>query len=262
MDQHPHDLLPGFALGALDAAETLLVVAHLRDCPGCRDEVEVFRATVSLLPYTAASHEPPPHVKQQLFARIGAMQTAPSAVLPATTVPQSGAPTAAWGRWAGALAMVALVLLLALGAFAMNTQRQLAETQQQLAEMQQRQFTAANEPDLIAFMSESTTVSRPLQASTSHVTGRMYMQPGHTTAVIMVVGLAPAAAGQAYRCWLATAANQVQVCSFTQTSDGNIEVLFHAPAPIDSYQQVMLTLEPADSTHPNINNVVLQAPIS
>jgi hypothetical protein len=261
MDQHPHDLLPGFALGALDPAETLLVVAHIRDCPGCRDEVEVFRATVSVLPYTAATHDPPPHVKQQLFARIHAMQPAPAAVSRAIPAPRSSADRRPWARWAGALAAVALVLLLALGAFAMNTQRQLAETRQQLAAMQS-QLNAADEPNLIAFMSAPATVSRPLQAAAPKVTGRMFMQPGHKSAVIMVKGLPSAAAGQTYRCWLANATNQIKVCSFTVTRDGSAEVLFEAPAPIDSYQQVMLTLEPADSTHPNTDNVVLQGPIS
>lgn len=261
MDQHPHDLLPGFALGALDPAETLLVVAHIRDCPGCRDEVEVFRATVSVLPYTAPTHDPPPHVKQQLFARIAATQ--PAAAPPVAAA--APAPRLPWTRRMGALA--ALLLLLALGAFAMNTQRQLADTQRQLAEIQAelqqaRRVTATNGPQLIAFMSEPATVSRALQASTANVKGRMYMQPGHKQVVLMVQGLPSAAAGQAYRCWLATATNQTQVCSFTETTGDSAEVLFEAPQPIDSYQQVMLTLEPADSTHPNLNNVVLQAPIS
>lgn len=267
MDQHPHDLLPGFALGALDPAETLLVVTHIRDCPGCRDEVETFRATVSMLPYTAATRAPPPHVKQQLFARINAMQPAAAAVPHATTAPRASVDRPPWARWAGALLAVTLVLLLALGAFTMNTKRQLAATQRQLANIQgqlqqSRQVATANEPQLIAFMSEPATVSHPLQASTANVKGRMYMQPGRTGAVIMARGLRPAAVGQTYRCWLATADRQIPVCSFTQTSDGSIEVLFEAPAPIDSYQQVMLTLEPANSARPNPNNVVLQAPIS
>lgn len=258
MDQHPHDLLPGFALGALDAAETLLVVTHLQDCPGCRDEVETFRATVSVLPYTATVQEPPLHVKQQLFARIAAMH--PSTMPHSrSTAPAMAVPP--WTRWVGALAAVSLVLVLAMSAFAMNTQRQLAETQQQLAALQ-RQVTATSDAQLIAFMSEPATVSRPLQASTSQVTGRMFMQPGHKKVVIMVQGLPSAAAGQTYRCWLATATDQTKVCAFTETKGDSAEVLFEAPEPIDSYQQVMLTLEPVDSTHPNLNDVILQTSIS
>jgi hypothetical protein len=259
MDQHPHDLLPGFALGALDAAETLLVVTHLRDCPGCRDEVESFRATVSVLPYAAPAREPPPYVKQQLLARIAAMQGQATHAAPAH---QAQTPAPQWARWAGAVAAVALLLMLAMGAFTMNTQRQLATTRQQLVALQQRQTATDHEAQIIAFMSEPATVSHPLQASAAHVKGRMFMQPGHNQAVIMVRGLEPAAAGQTYRCWLATATNRVAVCSFSETRDGSAEIMFQAPAPIDSYQQVMITLEPAGSAQPDSNDVVLHAAIS
>ncbi len=62
MNEHPHDSLPAFALGALDADEASQVIEHVSACPTCRDDAEVWGAVVALLPYSTPLHDPPAHL--------------------------------------------------------------------------------------------------------------------------------------------------------------------------------------------------------
>lgn len=66
------DLLPGYALGALDPAERVLVGRHCAACPPCNSELQGFATSVALLPLSAPLVAPPPAVKSALFARIAA----------------------------------------------------------------------------------------------------------------------------------------------------------------------------------------------
>lgn len=78
MMQHPHaDDLPAFVLNALDAEAARNLGAHVSICPSCRRAAAIYYAVVSLLPYTATQHDPPPHVKSRLMALIAARAGAP-----------------------------------------------------------------------------------------------------------------------------------------------------------------------------------------
>src|SRR5687768_1887282 len=113
MNEHPQASIPAFVLGTLDIDEALLVHAHVVQCPDCRAEVETFQTVLSTLPYAATPRQPPPHVKQQLLARIAALPPARPATLPAR--PRS--------RWMQAVAggAMALALVLAMRMYDMNS---------------------------------------------------------------------------------------------------------------------------------------------
>ena len=295
MNEHPHDLLPAFALGALDVDEASQVMLHVTACASCRADVESWGTVVGLLPYTVTPHAPPAAIKHRLFAMIDI----PSEARPG--VP-SAAPSrrVAAGRWMGAAAACSLALALLLGLLFVgergrtntllaqlgereraiqNLSRQSEQERQQLAgqlneraqalqqlnsqlgerELEVQRLVAQLDRERQEAVFISNAVGQPLQSAQVGARGKMYMQPGSTHAVLVVYGLKPPAAGKVYQFWLATADKQVPSDTFTVGPDGAATLAIEAPAPIDGYAQVMVTLEQAPGSQSPSNEVVLEA---
>ncbi len=63
------DLLPGYALGSLEAGEDFQLAEHLGDCPDCRTELVAYRNIVMELPQAMVEVDPPPELKEKIIAR-------------------------------------------------------------------------------------------------------------------------------------------------------------------------------------------------
>lgn len=81
---HPdlHTLTGAYALDALDHDERQAFEAHLPNCGTCRDEVDGFLATASMLA-VAAAEEPPPHLKGAVLDTIAQTRQDPPSTTPA-----------------------------------------------------------------------------------------------------------------------------------------------------------------------------------
>jgi len=76
MSIEPHilDLLPAYVLGALDADEAEQVAIHLSQCATCQAEWHLLQAITDDLPLALEQVEPPARLRQQLMARIEAVE--------------------------------------------------------------------------------------------------------------------------------------------------------------------------------------------
>jgi anti-sigma factor RsiW len=240
MNEHPHDALPAFVLGALDTAEATVVSAHLGTCPECRAEAESFRAVVGMLPYAPAPQEPPAHVKRQLFARISA----------------DAVPTGAVGdmprlrslpRWMGAVTTLSLAISLVLMLVALETRSRI-----------DRQH------EMMTLMAMQGTIAQRLKAAPGvhGASATMYMRPGHNQAVLVVYGLKPPAPTSTYQCWLSSPRGPMLAGTFTVDRNGAAEMLINAPQPIDTYTEVMVTAAQPATGQPSAEAVVLSAPLT
>jgi hypothetical protein len=309
MNEHPHDLLPAFALGALDAGEASQIMQHVAACDACRADVESLGAVVGLLPYSVAPQAPPAAVKRRLLAMIDASSEARLAEPPAARGRPAGP-----GRWMSAAAACSLTLALVLGLlFAGERGRadtlavQLGEREQAIQqirgqfEQERQQLTARlgeREREIQEISNQlgqreqtiqeinrliderertieqiriqlererremvfiSSAVSQPLNAAQAGAGGKMFMRPGSTHAVLFVSGLKPPADGKVYQFWFATADKQVPSDTFTVGPDGAATVPIEAPAAVDGYAQVMVTIEPAPGSQLPSDEVVLEA---
>src|SRR5262249_32846895 len=122
MNAHPIDSIPAFVLGALDPDEALRVGEHIATCPTCRAEADAFRATLDVLPYAVPQLDPPPHVKQQILARIAASHSQI----------QLGVATTGQPRWLLGVSLSALLLALAFAYMMADAHSRLAQSQRQL----------------------------------------------------------------------------------------------------------------------------------
>lgn len=129
---HVDDLIPAYALGALDPDEVARVDEHVAICDACAAELADSRSTTSLLPFSVPLQAPSPDVKAALFARISQVQQAAEQVpgrpvaldssrtlaLPASSRARSVpvTPRRRKGVWGRSLPLVTAVpLVLALG---------------------------------------------------------------------------------------------------------------------------------------------------
>jgi len=69
-DVHVLELLPAYALGSLDDAETRQVAEHLSSCYTCRKELESYQAVADMLLLAVPEAAPSPELKKRLARRL------------------------------------------------------------------------------------------------------------------------------------------------------------------------------------------------
>jgi hypothetical protein len=138
-----------------------------------------------------------------------------------------------------------LALAIVFGAMMTDVQERLANLQQNLA--------------IVAFITDPRTIDRSLAAQNVPVDARMYMQSGHNRLVFVLHGLPAPEPGKTYQFWLATDDQQVPLETFTVGKDGVAEMLIDAPAPVDGYTEVMVTVEEEGGSQTPSENVVVTA---
>jgi anti-sigma-K factor RskA len=303
-NDHPQDSIPAFVLGTLDIDETLLVSAHVIECPGCRTEVEAFQAVLSALPYAIAPRQPPEHVKQQLLARIAATPAARTL----TRRPSAGPPARATPRWMQATTGGALALSLAFGMMFYNTSshvavidnqlaqsqqsivamnQQLTQSQQTLAQLNQQhthdqtaiaqingqhaqdakamaqmQTQIAQDQSVTMFIAAPQTLPYLLAGADPSAHATMYMQPNNPQAVLVIAGMPRVAPGKIYQFWLAKPGIQIPSATFDVTDNGLMVLQINAPAPVNQFDRVMITVEDAGGATFPSDTIVLSGALS
>lgn len=221
--ERPHDdlaaLIPAYALGAADAEERVAVEAHLRTCVACRAALADYQALGDDLLYALPPAAAPARLADDLRKRI-----APSTVRPAA---RRG--WLARLRWPSfTLGLVALALLVATNAYwAGRTVR---------AERATAQLTALVQAPGIAL--HSATVEM-------HGSGVLYLPPGAAEALLCVYDLPALSVDQAYQVWLIRGGQRVSGGAFQVSPDGYGVLLLHAPAPLQDFDALGITVEPA-----------------
>ena len=111
------------------------------------------------------------------------------------------------------------------------------------------------------FIAYGASVDRSLEGQ-QRAEGKMFMRPGSKEALLVVHGLQQPEPGKTYQFWFATADKQVPAATFTVGPEGVATVVLSAPQPVNTYAQVMVTVEPAGGSKTPSDEVVLQATLS
>lgn len=235
MTDHDLHLLTGaYAADALDDLERRAFLAHLDDCPSCRQEVDGLLATTARLA-GAASSPTPVGLRDRVLAEVASTrQDSPGAGAPQ--------PSVAWFRRPlGIAASVLLVLAMGLGAFAVSEKGR-ADRAERLAS---RITAVATDPD-------RTQASRPISSG-----GAGTLVTANGQAIFRADGLAPLPADRTYQLWVIDAGGPHSAGVLGRGGNGTVQRYLAEVARSD---RIGLTVEPSGgSASPTTDPVVVLA---
>ena len=176
------DLLPCYALDALDPNEVKALETHLRSCADCRAALEEYRAVSDGLLFAMPCQSPPPRVRARLIARLasGKAQSPGRRTWRIANV---------W-QWVMGLALAALMAL------NVSTLAQLNAVQRQQAALTEELYSNQKALSLVAYP-QSRTFSVSGKA-----TGTLVLNSELRAGVLFVWGLEPLDAAHTYQVWL------------------------------------------------------------
>jgi anti-sigma-K factor RskA len=219
---------------APDEQERLL--AHLVLCPACRQRLNDYAAVGRLLPFAAPEAMPSAALRGRILAAAEATR-APAAARP----PQQRAGWLGWQKLARPAFALALVALIALGAF---QQSQIIQLQTRVAQQQAQQ--QANLGLVIAAFGNDDSIELMLAGSpaASEADGRIFVSPSAPAAAIYARRLPQIPPGQEYQAWFVSDGQVISAGRFSANSEGRAWRPLRPAAPLGSVERVFVTAEP------------------
>jgi anti-sigma-K factor RskA len=225
------ELIPAYVMGATDPEETRFVERHLKDCPEALSELQIYGDLNDDLLFGAPPVLAPPHLAAKISRIPGA--TSASRVIKIPLPVQPIRPL-----WSNPIAL-AVAAVAALGLFVLVNAYWLGQIQD--LQRREEQQTAA----LQVAGAEDTTFTLLVSNEVVAFNGRVMWSPTHDAAVLQVAGLPATASDQEYQLWLINGNLPVSGGTFRVDTSGEGLLVFEPPAPLDTYAQIGITVEPA-----------------
>lgn len=220
------ELLPGYAVGALERGEREYVRRHLDACPGCSAELETYVGVTDALLHLVPRRSPPPSLRARLA------ESVPHRA-PVATLPSARRPDLLRIALAAGLALLLLLnggLLLRLNA----VRREQAKLAAQVAR---------NQTGLALGTYPSTQVAG---LEGEGVFGTVVYDRDRSLAMVYAWGLDPLPAGRAYQLWLRGAGGERISGALFKAEEGEqfTVVVVNSPEPVGSFIGIGATVEP------------------
>lgn len=220
------EMVPGYALDALEAEEKRRFEKHLRGCGECQGLLEEYRATADGLLLSLPPRLPPSRVRARLIASLASARPAPSASRP--------------HRWpVGQLASgLALALLLALNLW---TAAQLRDVKRQQALLQEQLRSSQT-----ALALQANPQARTLTVSGERASGSLVLNPQQNTGVLFAWGLEPLDTSSTYQAWLIRPdGSRVSAGLFRPEPNQDLaSLVIVADSPLSDFVALGVTIEP------------------
>lgn len=248
------ELLPAYALGALDGEDLRELEAHLATgCAECRRQLDLWQGDVEELAASVEPVEPSEATRQRIRRLAPAPVIAPAPAAP--VVPIHRSPITRW-----ALLAAAACLLLAIGSFWRQAQlgreldrvgaerdrlaREVAGLDQQLGLARAESQRLAESLSIIA-----SPGSRSIQLAglgpTPQASGHTFVSPERGEAVFYAFNLPAPEAGKTYQLWWIQDGKPVSAGTFDVDERGRGNLRVEHVAPAGQIQAWAVTVEPA-----------------
>lgn len=236
------ELIPAYVLDAVDASERARVEQHVPQCTACAGVVAFYQQVSESLALAVSPVEPPPDLKPRVLA----------AALPKVTPQADPAPSfiARVGNGLSgvlrspAFSAVALLLIIALGAWDLSLENQISQQAASNAKMfadlsRQREFMVA-----MAYANGQPKELWGTQVA-SRAVGRLYGSANETTLALVALDMPVLPAGKVYQIWLLDSnGDRTSGGTFTVDDQGRGWLIIRVPKPLGNYQGVGITMEP------------------
>ncbi len=207
---HVEDLLPALALGSLEPRERERVSRHLASCPDCRARLAEYEELVASVGLALPQAEPPRSLRGRILRE--AARQAPRA---------RRVPPLAWTLAAAAL------LALSLG-FNLSLWKRVTRLEA---------TSAMLPPGQVAVLAATEAAAG--------ARGLVLFESGQKEATLVVEDLPPLGSDRQYQLWLIREGQRTSGGVFSVTPRGYACLLVLSPLPLDSYQRLGITVEPA-----------------
>jgi hypothetical protein len=204
---------------------------HMELCPACAQAYREFVAVARVLPLDAPEVAPPPSLRARVIA---AAEAEPAAAPRAAPAPRPAPRRRAVGPWPAFAAAFALVV--ALLGWNLQLRGQVESQSAQLARSRQ------GWQDTIVLFNDPELRWYEVRGEPAH--GTFWSTPGGTVACLMAQDLPGIAEDQTYQVWLGTGAGAVSGGTF-DARNGNGWVIVKADRPVEAFESLTVTVEPA-----------------
>ncbi|HEX5837196.1 MAG TPA: anti-sigma factor [Anaerolineales bacterium] len=235
-DAHVLDLIPAFAIGALEAEDVARVETHLAGCLICREESRALEEVAAQLRFAAPASAPSPGLKERLITRVQSTRLQTPVPAPAPSRPWFERLLPAWG-------LASLVLLLALGALNLSLWQRFNEAES---------FTAPGGMRAVPLSPEDAA---------SRATGFVLISADGQDGALVVDGLPPLDEDQEYQLWLIRDGERVSGAIFSTDENSYGGTRIRAPLSLLEYSAVGITVEPAGGSPQPTGERVLGGPL-
>lgn len=217
---HVTEWLPAYALNILTPDETASVTDHLANCASCQSELRSYQAVVDELPLALAQNAPRPALKNRLMKDIHTRK-AEAAGANRLALRERWA---AFFRRSVPVWATALVLLLVFG---------------NLFFLLRLNQTNARNAGPMKVISLKGTQNAP------GAVGTLVMNQSGEYGSLVVDNLAMLDSQHQYQVWLIKDGQRTNGGVFSVSPDGYSSLEINAPLPLNSYQSIGVTVEPA-----------------
>jgi anti-sigma-K factor RskA len=216
------ELIPAYAMGATDPAESQAVEAHLPSCSACRALLAEYRDLGDSLLYTAPPMAAPRGITERMQRRFAPARRE------AASVPW-------WARLRPALLVPALAFVILLLAFSnLYWLSRTNELRRQVAE----------QASLVASLANASTITLHADEPAPYAQGVVYSSPGGQIALLCVYGMPELPTDKAYQLWLIKDGKRESGGMFQVSQSGFGFLMVKPTHPINEYSAVGITVEP------------------
>lgn len=251
------DLMPEFAIGALDADEASALRAHLASgCPACAGALAEAHATVALLAESLPPARPSPQLRQHLLDRATKTPQA-DAMGKSQASPLRRRANPAWAALAASVFMAAGAAMYFRASHRAGL-RQLNDLRATLAERE----TKLEELQSLVASEQVRLLSLAASSPQTQGAGRVFWDRERGKWHLYVFDLLPPGPGKTYELWFITAdGRKVPAGTFDVAADGSGSLTVPVPSDIGVISVAAITDEPAGGSPQPTGQIHLQGAV-
>jgi anti-sigma-K factor RskA len=219
-ETHFHELLPAYALDILTEVETAQVDDHLATCAACQAELRQYQTVADELPLALVQATPRPALKMKLMKEIHhRRQKTVSSFRPSLIQSWGSFLRRSFPAWG-----LALIAVLALG---------------NLLLWRRTNLVSGRNASSMRVVALANTKDSP------QAVGSLMINPSGEYGTLVVDRLPVLDIGHQYQVWLIRGDQRISGGLFSANADGYASLELAAPLPLNLYQSVGITIEPA-----------------
>jgi anti-sigma-K factor RskA len=252
------ELLPLYAVGALDPGEERDMEAHLRSCAECQSELASFRGDAALLALSAVGPAPPQRARQRLLAAVAnepRKQAGRPAMIIGTLRP----------HWLTFAPMAAAVLLAIFSLMLWRAESRLQiRLEQAQAELRDTQQQLQKDEELVALLNspESMRVTLVAAKTPAQPQAKTVYSPKMGRLLLVAGNLQPLPQNKVYELWLLPMNGEAPMPAGTFRTDaqGNATMDHQMPETGIAAKGFAITMEPeGGSSTPTLPIMMINA---